>query len=140
MAIVFLVISRDKEITIGLLKAYGIDFVNRGKGGKKALSKLLYIPKGDWIVYKHARKFKADLFMSFGSPYAAHASFLMGKPHIAFDDTESAFFGHLFYKPFTDVFVNPKSFNKDFGPKQIRFDSFMELTLYAPKIQKQQCY
>ena len=47
--------------------------------------------------------------------------------YIAVDDTEHARFGHIFYKPFTEVFLNPSCFQKDFGSRQIRFNSYTEL-------------
>lgn len=129
----FLIIAREKEITTKLLDIYEIPFISRGKGGNGLLAKLLYIPKADWLIYRRAKKFGADLFMSFGSTYAAHGSALLGKPHIAFDDTEHARLELMLYTPFTDVMVNPKSFTKEYGKKQIRFDSFMEVSYLHPK-------
>jgi predicted glycosyltransferase len=52
---------------------------------------------------------------------------MLGKPHIVLDDTEHARFGHMMYKPFSTVFLNPECFRKDFGSRQIRFNSFTEL-------------
>ena len=124
----FLVTARDKEITQQLLNTYKIPFINRGKGGSSLLGKLFYMIRADWFLYKVARKFKPDLFLSFSSPYAAHASKLFGKPHIAFDDTEHAKFELMIYPPFTDVILNPKSFQKNLGKKQILFDSYMEFS------------
>jgi len=133
----FLIIARDKEITFDLLQKYGIPYVSRGKGGKSLLSKIIYIPKADLIIYKKARLFKPDIFISFGSTYAAHASKLYGKPHIALDDTEHAKFELLMYPPFTDVLLNPKCFNKNLGKKQILFDSYIELSYLHPSLFEQ---
>ncbi len=128
----FLIVARDKEITQRLLDIYEIEHHNRGKGGKGLISKLAYIPRANWFIYRRAKRFRADLFISFASTYAAHASFMMKKPHIAFDDTEHASLELLLYTPFTEVLVNPKSFGKDFGKKQVRFDSFMEMSYLHP--------
>jgi len=128
----FYVSARDKEVTFKLLQEYNIPYSSRGKGGKGFVGKILYLFKGDWIVYQASKRFKPDIFLSFASPYAAHASFLLSRPHIAFDDTEVAKFGQLFYLPFTNVCVNPKSFQKSFGKKQIRFDGFIELCSLHP--------
>jgi len=38
------------------------------------------------------KKYHPDLFLSPGSPYAAHVSRLFGKPHLAYIDTEIAIF------------------------------------------------
>lgn len=128
----FLIIARDKEITFYLLEQYKIPFVNRGKGGKSLFAKVLYIPKADFKIYKEAKKFKPDLFMSFGSTYAAQASKLYGKPHIALDDTEHAKFEHLMYPPFTNVILTPSCFTKNFGKKQIHHNSYTELLYLHP--------
>ncbi|MDW3193284.1 MAG: DUF354 domain-containing protein [Cytophagales bacterium] len=127
-----LVTARSKEISHELLKLANIPFVSRGKGSNGALGKLLYIAKGDWIIYREARKFKPDIFLSFSSPYAAHVSSLMGKPHIAFDDTEHAKLGRLLYRPFTDLVLSPKAYNGKISKKQKLFDGYMELCYLHP--------
>jgi uncharacterized protein len=127
-----LVTARDKEVTFSLLNAYNIPFVPRGKGGKGLIGKLLYILKGDYHVFRAARRFKADLFLSFASSYAAHVSKLMGKPHIAFDDTEHAKLEHLMYVPFTDLIVTPNVFRKNLGKNHVRFNGYIELCCLAP--------
>ncbi len=103
----FLITARDKEITFELLKRYNLPYISRGKGGKSLLSKVLYIPKADVIIYRQAKRFKPDVFLSFASTYAAHASKLYGKPHIAMDDTEHAKFELLMYLPFTATVLTP---------------------------------
>lgn len=128
----FLVVARDKEISIELLKKLQIPFINRGKGGKNLIAKILYIPYADYLIYKYAKKFKPDIFLSFSSTYAAHASKLYGKPHIALDDTEHAKFELFMYPPFTDTILNPSCFTKNLGNKQILFNSYIEL-LYLHK-------
>lgn len=125
--------ARDKDVTHSLLKENNLEYVSRGKGSSGFFGKLFYIPKGDSIVYKIAKQKKIDLFLSFASPYASHAAFLLRKPHIAFDDTEVAKFGQLMYRPFTSVFVNPTSFRKNFKNKQIRFNGFIELCHLHPR-------
>lgn len=122
------VTARDREMIQYLLNFYKIPFFNRGKGGEKILGKLLYLLKGDYFVYKTAKKFKPDVVLSFASSYAAHASFLLRKPHIAFDDTEHALFEHLMYIPFTNLILTPRNFRKNFGKKQKRFDGSMDLS------------
>lgn len=123
----FFVSARDKEVTHSLLKYYSINFTSRGKGRKSLLGKLFHILEADYKIFKLAKKFKPDIFLSFGSAYAAHVSKLLNKPHIAFDDTEHARFEHLMYYPFSDAVLTPSCFGKKLGPKQIFFDGYMEL-------------
>lgn len=128
----FLVSSREKECTFDLLDFYNIKYKSRGKGGQGLLGKLLYIPKADLKLFQLAKKFKPDLFLSFASPYAAQVSKLLNKPHIAFDDTEHAKFGHIMYKPFTDVIYTPVCFTKEMGKNQIKFNGYIELCALHP--------
>ncbi len=87
----------------------------------------------DFLLFRQAKRFKPDIFISFASPYAAQVSWLLHKPHIVLDDTEHAKFGHMFYKPFSSVFLNPFCFYKSFGHKQIFFKSFVENLYLHPK-------
>ena len=128
----FLITARSKKIIFDLLDIYGFSYFSRGKGGNSFLGRLLYLIKADILLYMKAKTFHPDLFLSFSSPYAAHASWLMRKPHIAFNDTEHAKLGLLIYTPFTDVLVNPESFTKDLGHKQICFNGYMELCYLHP--------
>jgi hypothetical protein len=128
----FVVTARDKEMTHILLNKFKINYISRGKGGKGVLGKILYLFKGDYILFKAARKFRPDLFLSFASPYAAHAAWLSGKPHITLDDTEIARIGQFLYTPFTDCILNPSSYKKQNKEKQILFKSYIELCSLHP--------
>lgn len=128
----FLIIARDKEVSHQLLSEYNLPFVSRGKGKKSALGKLFYIFSADRIIIKHARKFKPDFFIGFASSYAAHAAKYLGKPSITFDDTEHAKLELLLYRPFTTFVLTPFCFKNSLGKKQIRFNSFMELSYLHP--------
>jgi len=123
----FFITARNKEVTHELLNYYRIPFKSRGKGRRGYLGKFLYIFEADYKLLKEAKKFNPDLFLSFGSAYAAQVSKIIGKPHIAFDDTEHAKYEHLMYVPFTDIILTPSCFWKKFGAKQIFFNGYMEL-------------
>lgn len=123
----FLFISRDKEVTFSLLKNFEIPYKSRGKGKKSLLGKILYIFYADYIILKHALKFKPDIFVSFSSTYMGHVAFLLRKPNIIIDDTEHAKFEHIMYKPFADVILTPMCFYKNMGKKHIKFNSYTEL-------------
>ena len=122
----FLITARNRSMIHYLLKHYDIPFYDRGKGKNSVIGKLLYMVYADLNILKKALSFKPDFFISFASPYAALVSWLLHKPHIVLDDTEHAKFGHMFYKPFSSVFLNPSCFYKHFGKKQIFFNSLTE--------------
>jgi len=126
------IISRDKEVAFNLLDYYKLPYINRGKGKKGMLGKLLYMIRADWFILKHALRFKPDIFLSAGSMYAAQVAWFMRKPHIAIDDTDHNLFQHIMYVPFTEAILTPQVFQKDFGKKHIRFDGFLELGSLHP--------
>ena len=128
----FVITARDKEMAHYLLKHEGFDYINRGSGSESLIGKFWYTLKADRQLWSVARKEKPGLFLSFASPYCAHVSKLMGKPHITLDDTETARIGQALYRPFTDVILTPESFQRDFGKKQVRFPSFIEMAYLHP--------
>ena len=128
----FVITARDKEVTHFLLEKEGFSYTSRGSGKDGLFGKLLYTIRADRQLYRIAKKEKPDLFLSFASPYCAHAAFMMRKPHIALDDTETARIGQALYRPFSDVILTPECFLRDFGKKQVRFPSFIELAYLHP--------
>lgn len=128
----FLIISRNKEIEHYLLKRYDIPYVDRGKGQKKLIGKIVYYFRAVYLIYKNAKIFRPDILMSLGSPYAAIASKLIGKPHIAFDDTDHAKLSHFLTYPFSNWILTPSCYIKNLGRKQIRFNGYMELCYLHP--------
>jgi len=129
----FSLVARDKEVLHQLLDHLEISYTKRGTGRKSLLGKFVYLFKAEYIIYKVGRKFNPDLFISFGSTYAAHIARLLKKPHLAFDDTEHAKLELFLYPPFSDVLLNPQCFSKVLGEKQIKFNGYMELCYLHPK-------
>jgi len=128
----FLITARQKEVCHNLLESFNIPFVNRGKGRKSTIGKVLYLPKANYLLLKKALKFRPDIFLSFSSPYAAQVSAILNKPHIAFDDTEHARLGRIMYRPFTDLVLSPESYKGEKISKQKFFKGFMELCYLHP--------
>jgi len=128
----FFITARQRECVFDLLGSCGLHYHNRGPGSTTLAGKLLYLLQADFALYRLARHYLPDLFLSFGSAYAAHAAWLLRKPHIAFDDTEHATLEHLLSVPFTDAVLTPSCFRKTFGKKQIRFNGYMELCYLHP--------
>ena len=119
---------RNKDCNIELLNEFGFNYVIRGKGTANIIGKLFYIFKADNQLYKIAKKFQPDIFVSFSSPYCAHVSRLFGKPHIAFNDTEHSTLLRLSYWPFSNVVITPDSYNETRGKKHIQFLGYKELS------------
>lgn len=123
----FLIVARDRDVLVSLLKKMNLPFINRGKGSNSKIGKLLYMLKADLQVLRVAIKFKPDLFLSFSTPYAAQVSYMLRKPHIALTDTEHE--DHILSKftyPFTEAILTPRSYLNDLGDKHIRFNNVVE--------------
>lgn len=116
--------ARDKEVIKSLLEYYDLPYINRGKGKNSRFGKLIYMFQADVCLIKIARKNNIDIFLSFSSPYAAQTAYLLGKPHIAFNDTEHTDKMHAkFTYPFSKAIITPMSYQNDLGPKQVRFNN-----------------
>ena len=120
----FLITARNRGIIFDLLKTYNFDYIDRGSGSTNMLGKILYMPKAKLIIYKIAKKFNPDLFLSTRSIYVSHISKLLGKRCIAFGDTEFIpKIEEILSGMFTDVICTPSCFEKDLGRKHIKFNA-----------------
>lgn len=125
------IVATNKDIVKNLLDLYGLDYQIFGHKNSIIGKALGYLTKSRKIA-KIGKEFEADIFLSAGSPYAAKASQICKKPHIAFDDTDIPIMGQKLYKPYTDVICTPSSFRREAGPKEIRYDGFNELAYLHP--------
>ncbi len=128
------IVARKRFPTFELLDSEGMRYVDRGPGGKGLVGKLLYFVKGDYQVWKAARRFKPDAFLAFMSPYAPQVGWLMRKPVYLFDDTEHAKLHKITTYPFCTRIYSPRSFRGSLGEKQTKFNSFMELAYLHPDV------
>ncbi|WP_062053357.1 DUF354 domain-containing protein [Aquimarina longa] len=127
----FLFTCREKEFEIELLEAAGLPFISFGKKYNSTLGKIIGLIKFDILEFIQGLKFKPDLLMSHGSPYAAHASALLGKPHISLEDSGNWEQMKL-YLPFTSCVLTPNVLVENLGKKQIKYQSYHELAYLHP--------
>lgn len=133
-----LVVARDRDMVISLLEAYNIEYVNRGTGANGFVGKLIYMIKADIFMLRLALKFKPDLFLSFGTPYAAQTATLLNKFHIAITDNDYA--GRFTYwsvVPFSKYIITSQSAFKNFGKKHVKVDSNIKLLYLHPNYYRQ---
>ncbi len=122
---------REKEFEKDLLKTYNFDFISFGKKYNTTIGKVFGMFKFDLMEFLQGLKFKPDIFLSHGSIYAAHASALLNKPHISFEDTFN--FEQLkIYKPFTDVILTGDYEHPDLGKNEIKYSGYHELAYLHP--------
>ena len=118
--------ARNKDVTHQLLDNYNIPFTSRGSGSDSMIGKFFYFLKANLLLFRLAKDFNPDLFLSFASPYASHVSSMIRKPHIAFTDTEHAKLGIFSFLPFTDIVFTPEVYKSDHGVNHLRFHGYME--------------
>jgi len=123
------IVARDKENTAALLDAYGFNY-ELGRYYNGLINKVIGVLKNDFLLYKISKKFKPDIFV--GSPYTAQISKLFRKPHIGLADTEIASLAIRLMMPFTNAICVPSCFSRDLGSKEVRFNSYFELSYLHP--------
>ena len=122
---------REKEFEIDLLNHYGFNFKSFGRKYKTTFGKILGLIEFDIKEFLAGLKFKPDLFLSHGSVYAAHASFLMKRPHISLEDTFN-FEQVKLYLPFTDAVLTADYDHLLKSEKVIRYSGYHELAYLHP--------
>jgi len=127
------ILAWDKDVTLYLLNIYGYSYEILGRSCKYWVRKLYELLKSEHIAFKIANEFKPDILVG-REPCFAHVSKLIGKPFIAFSDTEHSTLSHWLTYPFSDVICTPSCFKKRVDPRRhITFNGYQELSYLHPK-------
>jgi len=126
------VTSREKDVTVELLDAYGIEHtpLSEKKSGSLALPR-------EWVgrelsLLRYMRARSPDVVLSHLNPAAAHVSSVLGVPNVVFHDTEIAGAVERFTAPFAEVVCTPATFDRDVPGRQLRYEGFHELAYLHP--------
>jgi len=122
---------REKEFEIELLTKYGFQYKSFGRKYSSKLGKLWGLIEFDVKELITGLRFKPDILLSHGSFYAAHAAFLLRKPHISLEDTFNMEQVRL-YLPFTDVVLTGNYPHIFLGKKEIQYPGYHELAYLHP--------
>lgn len=126
--------ARDKEVSLALLNAYGLEFELRGEMRKGMLKKAFGLLSIDLKLLKIAKKFRPDLLLGVHNPYVAHVGALMRKPVIIFTDTENVKIASMLTYPFASVIITPVCFRDKINPKKhVTINGFKELAYLHPR-------
>jgi predicted glycosyltransferase len=123
---------REKEFTTRLMAHHGVPHVSFGHRGTTTVGKLVNLARFDLRMLGVARRFKPDVFISHGSIYAAHAAWLMRKPHIALEDTFNREQVRL-YAPFTATILTAEYDHPLKSAKVIKYPGYHELAYLHPR-------
>ena len=125
--------ARNKEVTLALLKAYGLDYENRGEIYTGMLNKAFGMIKIDLKMLQIARKFRPDILVGVHNPYVAHVGTLLRKPVIIFTDTENVRVASLLTYPFVNAIITPRYFREKIDPeKHVRIRGIKEIAYLHP--------
>jgi predicted glycosyltransferase len=132
------VVARERENVQELLTHYGIKYKSRGRGKNSLFGKILYLPWANSVLLFWSLIYKPDMYVSHGSPYLAQIAWLLGKPAVCTGDSDhvSKKYVNNFVLPFLTSWLNPIVYKLEFGRKQIRFNSYMEIFHLHPKYYK----
>jgi uncharacterized protein len=122
---------REGESETILLSAYELNYKLIGHKRKTKLGKITGILYFTFKILLIAIKYKPDIFLSHGSVYAGIAAFLLGKPHIAMEDSGNMEQIRL-SKPVSSVILSPDILPVNLGRKQIKYSSYHELAYLHP--------
>lgn len=122
---------REGENETELLEELEFNYIRIGKKRRTKIGKIFGLLIFPWKILVLALKFSPNLFLSHGSMYAGIAAFLLGKPHIAMEDT-----GNMeqikFSKPVSSVILSPDVLPLYIGPKHIKYNGYHEIAYLHP--------
>lgn len=127
------VTARDKDVTLDLLKIWGVEYTALSAQSRGGIAGLAWeLLSRDWRLWQFARQFKPDLLVARVGPSAAHVGKLLRCPVIVFEDTEEGTLQQRISFPFVTMICTAEHYEKDWGAKHVRYQSFDELAYLHP--------
>ncbi len=105
------VVSRCKDVTTGLLDAFGVEHRIISTAGTNLVSLGLELVRRDLALLQLARQFKPDVMCGFGAVAISHVGKVLGIPAVSFYDTERAPLQHRATLPFISHLHVPQSYD-----------------------------
>lgn len=118
--------ARKKDLTIELLKGFGLNFISFGGNYNSILGKIWGLIRFSFLIAKVSISFKPDLYFSAGSYYATLVAFLFRKPSISMHNNEADIFANLI-SFFASNCLVPSSSNESSNNKIIKYSGYHEL-------------
>lgn len=129
-----LIVSRQKDLTLPLLDAYGIHSVcisrvGRGLGG---LVREMLIR--DLRLWRLARQFRPHIMTSIGGTWIAQVGRLTRTPSVVFYDTENAVLSNTITYPLVAALCTPRCYQGEtgLGKRHLRYPGYHELAYLHP--------
>jgi len=123
---------RGKLVPILQSELPGFPFTSIGTFQKSMAAKVLMVAYRFPRFFNHVRRGGYDVVASFGGIGICHATFILRKPSVIFDDDIEYGIGFYPYKPFATRLVMPAQIPVN-GRNVIRYKGFKELAYLHPK-------
>ena len=125
----------EKDGNSKLLDSYGIPYIRCAKTtGKNPVEKAFLFLKLTAQFTWAALRFKPDIMIGRAAPMLSIASWIVGKPHIVYEDTEVSKFSLRICKRLSTKILTPRTFLTDLGQCQERVDTYKELFYLHPSV------
>ncbi len=126
------IVAIEKDVTVALLKKFGLPFKIIGKNPSTISGKILSLPQWTYQTLKIARRFKPDIFIGQAFPHFAYISAFQKKPFVIFEDSEPAHVVQAITFPLASCIITPSCYRENLGKKQKKFNGYFELAYLHP--------
>jgi hypothetical protein len=129
-----LIAARDKDITLQLLRLYGLDYVKTARARKGIISFPQGVLELDWKIWRLAKQFDPDWMIGTSFAIAHVSQAVRGRSIVFAEDTlkASRLFWHL-VDPFADFIATPDLLSDNHGAKHLRYPSYQKLAYLHPR-------
>lgn len=128
-----LVTARDKDVTVELLRAFAIPHRVLSRMGSSRASLYLEFGRRLLALHREIRRFRPHLLAGIGGIFLAPLGRLTRTPSLIFTDTEHASTDPYLTYPWATRICTPAVFQKEIGPRQLRYRGFHELAYLHPR-------
>jgi uncharacterized protein len=125
--------TRDKDVTVDLLKSYGFTYDIVSKARKGVLGLAYELVEHDFGVLKAAIRQRSQILIG-TSVAITHVAPLIGAKSVVFNEDDASVakaFVRLAY-PFAHQIVTPTTLNEDHGKKHITYEGYQKLAYLHP--------
>ncbi|KPN29190.1 hypothetical protein SY89_03424 [Halolamina pelagica] len=126
------VVAREKDVTLDLLSAYGIEHTSLSRARPGAAGALREWTGRGLRLARLARAFDPDVVLSRLNPTAAYVATALGVPNVVFHDTEVAGLLDRVTLPAAAVVATPAAFDRELPTEHLRYRGFHELAYLHP--------
>jgi len=128
------VTARDKDVTLPLLSAFGIEHQCLTTAGSSKIGRITELGVRNWRLLRVVRQFRPDVILAKHGLFACQVGWLAGVPAISFDDTDDAPIQQRLYFPFAWRIYTDRSYRTHIGKKHRRYNAVSPLAYLHPDV------